>query len=365
MPSNGIMRFIGCATTLVVTACGSSVPTPPVGAPTATAPHAIATPTPVSASASPAVAIEFLTESGSAFHIVTTSGTVAAIVPVPSDGSSRVGTGSGRIWVEQATTLTFFDRNGKQIAAFPFTDTQLSSAVVFSPDGAQWMWTAHSGVGTTPGPTTTTLYLGSAIKPMTVIGTHSDPDGSSLQPLRWVGSSVYMTERQVVGGGRIVYAAADGAYGVDVGSHAVMQMQPSSCQLQDVAADTTLMCLSAQTVTFFPPSGPSRSVTFGTPGTLDPTGAGAFSPDGMNYIVAGESTLSTGVTFTGAVASGTPRRLADSEAPMGYTSDGRAVVVTYPGTGPGTVTFYRADGSATAFKLPDGDAFLALIDAGP
>jgi hypothetical protein len=289
-------------------------------------------------------------------HVVNLSGEVVGTVSTPSDGSADSGVGPHHIWVTEDHSLTFYGASGAKLATDAFSDAPFSSAPVFSADGSHWVWSYSPNQADLQRGGTTTIYMGTQASQMTAVAAHTESVGTRLTPIAWVNGRVYLTEYQVVGGGRITFGVGTGAWSLDPSSGALAQLN-ASCHLQDVASDGSLLCIQGQMLTVIHPGGGTTALVF--TGSWDQSGAGAFSSDGRNVIVSAvslQASSSVGATFMGNATGGSMEKVAGVAFGVYFFPDGRFLAQTSAGW-----VVENQDGTKLALFLPDGDAVLTVL----
>lgn len=291
-------------------------------------------------------------------HVVGLTGGVVGTVPLSINSSGRAGVGPHHLWVTDNHSLTLYGASGTKLATDAFSDAGFSSMPAFSADGSHWAWSYSPGQADLQHGGSTTIYVGTQTSQMTAVATHAEGVGMRLTPIAWADGKVYLTEYFVIGGGRVIFPPATGAWSLDPSS-GVLAPLDTSCQLQDVASDGSLLCIQGQMLTVMHPGGGTTTLVF--PGSWDQTGAGRFSADGRKVIVSAvsfQTSGSVGATFMGNATGGSMAKVADAAFGVYFFPDGRSLAQTAAGW-----VVENQDGTTLALSLPAGDTVVNVLAA--
>jgi hypothetical protein len=291
-------------------------------------------------------------------HVVGLTGGVVGSVPLSINSSGRTGVGPHHLWVTDNHSLTFYGASGTKLATDAFSDAGFSSMPVFAADGSHWAWSYSPSQADLQHSGSTTIYLGTQTSQMTAVATHTESVGMRLTPIAWADGKVYLTEYFVIGGGRIIFPPATGAWSLDPSSGMLAHLD-ASCQLQDVASDGSLLCLQGQLLTVIHPGGGTTTLVF--PGSWDQSGAGRFSADGRQVVVSAvsfQSSGSVGATFVGNATGGSMEKVTDAAFGVYFFPDGRFLAQTSAAW-----VVENQDGTKLALSIPAGDTVANVLAA--
>ena len=363
-------RRLACALSVVaLTACGTvarpaATPTPrssQTAPPPTDAPSASPTSTPLTG---PAILDEVNVHGATELEIRNLSGAVAGSIQLTLQQSiddQQYGAGPHHVWIldstQDSSSLDLYAPSGALLVSDLYTPSNWSFGPLFTADGSMWVWPRRTGWNPSPAPpSTTTFYVGTQAQQMTPILTHTESQqGFNLSPVAWVGSKVYLTEVQTIGGGLSSLNTGRGVWVLDPGTRSLIQVN-SSCALVDVGSDGSLICEEGKTLVIERPSGDTLRIS--VPGSFTGVSAG-FSPDGASIMVMTEDVNDPHCAlFVGSSTSGALTTVPGGCSGLWLPNGGIVVNMA-----DGGVEVVPPHGEPTRIQLtvPAGDTFVGVI----